>query len=121
MNAKELLSSRRQELEALSNEDLLGEDALEDLREEAIESEVEDLEANLENSPDEDLIGEDELDRLRQEAISEQCEDLCSTLEDTPDDELLGATLDEAREERIFALLDEYEETLKHAPEAEQE
>jgi hypothetical protein len=92
-----LLKRHREELEALNNEQLLGLERLEQLREDAIDDQVESLEYALEASPDEDVIGENELQRLRDEAIAEQREDLRSTLEDTPDDELLGATLDEAR------------------------
>src|SRR5262245_2006235 len=105
-----LLKRRHEELEAMSNEALLGKEALGELRENAIEAQVESLEEAL------NAIGEDELERIRQEVIAEKCEALLSTLEDTPDDELLGATLDEAREERILAHLAEYQARLRAAP-----
>jgi hypothetical protein len=117
MNAKELLRRRRQELEALSNEDLLGEDALEDLREAAIDRQVEQLEESLEGLPDDELI--DQLEQIRQDAIDERCEELREALGDAADDELLGNALGDARECRIEALLDEYGETLNNRDEEE--
>ena len=59
----------REQLEALSNEELLGEECMAELRGEAVQEQIDRLECELEDMSDEDLLGEDWLADLREEEI----------------------------------------------------
>ena len=61
--------SIREQLEALSNRELLGKERMAELREEEINEQLVRLEVRLKEMSDEDLLGEDWLAELRAEEI----------------------------------------------------
>ena len=61
--------SIREQLEALSNRELLGKERMAELREEEINEQLVRLEVRLKEMSDEDLLGEDWLAELREEEI----------------------------------------------------
>jgi len=75
MTEKEMLC--RKELEALSDEELLGEDYIENLRQEAIDDCLAHERDRLEEKDLEELLGEDALEDERQAAIDRLVEIIC--------------------------------------------
>ena len=60
----------REQLEALSNEELLGEQQMADLRGSEIDERVERLERDLSESDPQALLGEERIEELRQQRIA---------------------------------------------------
>ena len=91
----------REQLEALSNEDLLGEKQMDELRQAEIEGRLEAKEAELAEWSDEDLLGEDIAAR-RQYEIECRLEAEEEALGEMTDEDLFGKEyLDELRKEEI--------------------
>jgi hypothetical protein len=91
----------REQLEALSNEDLLGKEELADLRQGEIASRLEDEAYELNDWSDLDLLGYDTSD-LREAEIERRLEAEEKALGEMTDEDLLGKEyLDELRKEEI--------------------
>ncbi len=77
-----LLNGYREKLEEMCDEELLGEDYIEELRQQAIVDRVDDIEEDLNEESNEELLGEEYLKELRDEVIEEMVEEYEVELEE---------------------------------------
>jgi hypothetical protein len=95
------MTQKREELEALSDEELLGEAVIEEKRQEAIHELTEWREEELDDMSLEELIGEEQAQALREQTIEDWIEQYEEELSNESNEELLEGWLEEAREMEI--------------------